>query len=202
MSTIFGWRHFDSGEVYVGSKKTKIRNPKDAIKIKIGYVPEDRKNLGLNLAGTIRNNIAVTLWDAISRFGFIKKKAENTECNKVVSSLSIKLASLDSLVNSLSGGNQQKVVLAKWLAMNMDILILDEPTRGIDVGAKAEIHKLIVNLVRQGVAIILISSEMEEVMSMSDRIIVMHEGTITCELNREEFEQEKILKYSMGLPVA
>ena len=164
----------------------------------MGYVPEDRKQYGLNLAGSIKDNIAVTQWDSISKMGFVNKKEENELGAAMVEKLGIKIGSPNHPASSLSGGNQQKIVLAKWVSHDLDILILDEPTRGVDVGAKAEIHKIVVEFAKKGVGIILISSELPEVMGMSDRIIVMHEGRITGVVSREEATQPLIMSYAHG----
>ena len=196
--SIFGAMKHDSGEISVDGKKVKIRNPYDAMKHKLAYLPEDRKVLGVDLNSKIRNNISVTNMDKITKAGFLNFKKETEICNEAVRQLRIKTPSIMQLVGNLSGGNQQKVALAKWITRDVDVLILDEPTRGVDVGAKEEIHKIIVELARQGIGIILISSELPEVLGMSDRIIVMHEGEMKAVLNAQEATQERIMSYSVG----
>lgn len=195
-NAIFGSDVADSGEIWVSGKKVQIKSPVDAINLKIGFVPEDRKKLGVNLMDTIARNICITIIDDISTFGFIDFKRKQKVCTRMVEKLSIKTPSLQQLVGNLSGGNQQKVVIAKWIAREVDILILDEPTRGVDVGSKSEIHKLIVELAQHGVGIILISSELPEVMGMSDRLIILHEGSVKGVLNAQETTQEKVMAYA------
>lgn len=197
-NAIFGYDPPDKGEVWVNGKHANIKNPVDAIKLRVGFVPEDRKKLGLNLISTVGRNISITIMDKITLLGFIKFQVESSLCNRMVDKLSIKTPSLNQLAKNLSGGNQQKIVLAKWIAREVDVLILDEPTRGVDVGAKSEIHKLIVELAKQGVGIILISSELPEVIGMADRVIVMHEGVVTAILNASEATQERIMMHATG----
>lgn len=198
METIFGFRKANGGEVFVHGKKVNIKTPKDAIKNKIAFVTEDRKRLGLNLMASVKDNIALANLDKYSSGSVVNGKKVRDAVDTQIKSLSIKTPSRDQIVDNLSGGNQQKVVLGKWLLSEPDILILDEPTRGIDVGAKAEIHKLMGVMAQAGKAIIMISSELPEIIGMSDRVIVLHEGEITGELSREELDQEKILTYAAG----
>ena len=148
--SIFGYYGLDSGSICINGANVNIRHPSDAMKHKIAYVPEDRKSLGLDLTSKIRNNISVTILDKLKRNGFIDFRREKALCNDMVERLRIKTPSIMQEVENLSGGNQQKVVLAKWIAKDVDVLILDEPTRGVDVGAKEEIHKIIVELAKQG----------------------------------------------------
>ena len=157
---------------------------------------EDRKNQGVLLKMSIRWNITLPILRKLSKFIFISQKEENACVNKYKDALRIKTPSVNQLVGNLSGGNQQKVAVAKWLASESKILILDEPTRGIDVGAKQEIYELINQLTQEGLGIIMISSEMEEIMGMSDRMLVMAEGNVVGELQKEEFSQDKILRYA------
>lgn len=200
METIFGFRKKDSGEIYKDGKKIEINSPRDAIKNRIAFVTEDRKRTGLNLTATIKDNIAICNLDEVCQpKGIINAKKMNLSAEKQVDALGIKTPSINQIVENLSGGNQQKVVLAKWMLTVPDILIMDEPTRGIDVGAKSEIHRMMGELVKAGKAVIMISSEMPEVMGMSDRIIVLHEGDLTGELKRDEFSQERILELAAGL---
>ncbi len=198
---IFGIDRTDSGEIIVNGEKVTIRRPQDAIARKIAYVPENRKIEGLFLTNTIRYNVSVAVLDKFMKLIGVNKKAEQSILDEHQKSLSIKMTSGDQRVQQLSGGNQQKVLVSKWLATEPEILILDEPTRGIDVGAKAAIYQLIFKLARQGVAIILISSEMEEIINISTRIVVMHEGEIAGELEKSgtpESIQEKIMLLASG----
>lgn len=188
-----------SGEVYVNGKKADINSPKDAIEHGIAYVSEDRKNQGVLLKMSIRWNITLPILKKFSRFWFINTKKEKECVNKYKDVLRIKTPSVQQLVGNLSGGNQQKVAVAKWLASESEVLILDEPTRGIDVGAKQEIYELMNQLTKEGLGIIIISSEMEEIMGMSDRMLVMAEGKIVGELQKEEFAQDKILRYASNI---
>lgn len=194
VESIFGIRKKDSGELFLGDKKINIRNPMDAIKLKIALVTEDRKLFGLNLKETVKNNITLlSLYRLVLGWQLLNLRKERELSWAQVKKLKIKTPSLDTKVVNLSGGNQQKVVLAKWLLEEPDVLILDEPTRGIDVGAKSEIYNIISELAKSGKAIIMISSELPELFGMSDRIIVLHEGRITGEFSRGEFDQESIM---------
>ena len=188
-----------SGEIYVNGKKTEINSPKDAIENGIAYVSEDRKNEGVLLKMPIRWNITFPILKKLSRGLFVDRKKEINCDNKYKDALRIKTPSINQLVGNLSGGNQQKVAVAKWLASESKILILDEPTRGIDVGAKQEIYELINNLTQEGLGILMISSEMEEIMGMSDRMLVMSEGKVVGELQKEDFSQDQILKYASNI---
>ncbi|WP_019121200.1 sugar ABC transporter ATP-binding protein [Brevibacillus massiliensis] len=199
VESIFGIRPLDSGEIYIRGTKVKIRNAKEAIRHRIALITEDRKQQGLILPLSVKDNMTLlSLKDFQRGKIIIDRKKEQSKAKEYVSSLKIKTAGLQQSVGSLSGGNQQKVVLAKWLMKAPEILIFDEPTRGVDIGAKAEIYKLIADLAEQGVAIILISSELPEVLGMSDRIIVFHEGKISGELQKQEATQEKIMKLATG----
>jgi inositol transport system ATP-binding protein len=194
IESIFGIHRADSGEIFVNGVKVNIKSPRDAIKQKMGLLTEDRKITGSFLPLSIRDNMIIANIDNyLNKAKFIKGKLVDDMCALFVERLSVKTPSLNQLIINLSGGNQQKVLLARWLLNNPDILILDEPTRGVDIGAKAEIHKIISRLAETGKAIIMISSELPEVLGMSDRIIVMHEGLKKGELNREEANQEKIM---------
>lgn len=188
-----------SGEIYVNGKKAEINSPKDAIENGIAYVSEDRKNQGVLLKMPIKWNITLPILKKLSRGLFIDRRKENDCVNKYKDALSIKTPSINQLVGNLSGGNQQKVAVAKWLASESRVLILDEPTRGIDVGAKQEIYELINSLTKEGIGILMISSEMEEIMGMSDRMLVMAEGKIVGELQKEEFSQDRILRYASNI---
>ncbi|MGG1396505.1 sugar ABC transporter ATP-binding protein [Bacillus salipaludis] len=194
IESIFGIDPPDTGEIYIKGKKVKIKNPQDAIKNKIALLTEDRKLTGAFLPLSIKENMIISNINRFLKGGYINNREVKEKCNEQVELLNIKTPHLDQLIMNLSGGNQQKVLLARWLLNDPDILILDEPTRGVDVGAKSEIHKLMSKLAQQGKAVIMISSEMPEILGMSDRIIVMHEGDKKGELGREEANQEKILE--------
>lgn len=186
------------GDIYVKGKKAKIRNPRDAVRLGISLLPEDRKTQGLILKMGIDVNITLTTLHSISKRGWIYSEKETELIHKYVETLKIKTPSMKQTVNHLSGGNQQKVILAKWLACETDIIIFDEPTRGIDVGAKTEVYELMHDLVMRGKSIIMISSELPELIGMSNRVIVMHEGVIVGELNKGELEQERLLEIASG----
>jgi len=195
---LFGADTIDSGEILLDGRPVKLRSPRQAIDLGIGLVTEDRKSLGLVLGMAVRENISLANLGELSRAGFVSPAKDREVANQYISDLLIKTPSPEQAVENLSGGNQQKVVLAKWLFTKSRVLIFDEPTRGIDVGAKTEIYHLMNRLAAQGVAIIMISSELPEVLGMSDRIIVMHEGRIAGELSREEATQEKIMSLATG----
>jgi len=191
---IFGADKIESGEIFLNGKKIKIRTPKDAVKHGIGYLSEDRKRYGLILGLDVESNMAMSSMDRFtSKISFLKRDEIEENATVYIDKLDIKTPSSKQLVKNLSGGNQQKVVIGKWLTEDCDILIFDEPTRGIDVGAKSEIYKLLNKLADQGKSIIMISSELPEVIRMSHRIMVMCEGRITGELEREEATQENII---------
>lgn len=194
IESIFGIDPPDSGDIFIHGEKVTIKSPQDAIKQKLSLLTEDRKLTGAFLPISIRENMIISNVDQFIKHGYVNSKLVNDTCNEQVEKLNIKTPSIDQLIMNLSGGNQQKVLLARWLLNDPDILILDEPTRGVDVGAKSEIHKLMSKLAQEGKAIIMISSEMPEVLGMSDRVIVMHEGRKKGELSREEANQEKILE--------
>ena len=193
MRALFGADPIESGDIYVNGKKVVIRSPQDAVKCGIGYLSEDRKRYGIVVQKTVAENTTMADLDEYSNGPFIDKKREREVAEKFVESLATKTPDVDQLVVNLSGGNQQKVVIAKWLTRNCDILIFDEPTRGIDVGAKNEIYKLMNQLAADGKAIIMVSSEMTEILRMSDRIVVMCEGKTTGELDISEATQETIM---------
>src|ERR671921_1433980 len=195
--SIFGIRHPDSGGIFVDGKEARIHAPQTAMERGIFYVPEERRSQGLILPFSIKNNITLSILDRISRLGFVSRSERQT-ADRFARELSIRGANISDPASRLSGGNQQKVVLAKSLAREPRILLLDEPTRGIDVGAKSEIYRLIDDLAKEGKAILLISSELEEVLSMSDRIVVMREGRITGEFERGEATQEDVMTAATG----
>ncbi len=190
---IFGADSIVSGSLTLNGKTLALKSPRDAIANKIGLVPEDRKGQGLILEMSVGENITHSILDRLSTFGLLNAMREKKVWEKMKKELIIKTPSFKQLVKNLSGGNQQKVVIAKWLAVNCQVLILDEPTRGIDVGAKQEIYALMQQLTKEGVSIIMISSEMPELIGMSDRILIMGGGTVKGELDKCEFSQEKIL---------
>jgi ribose transport system ATP-binding protein len=195
---IFGADKKDSGTIYLDGEIFDPRSPRDSVRSGVGLIPEDRKQQGVVVGLPIQWNITLSILKRISKASVINRDKENAVINELIKSLKIKTPTAKQLVKNLSGGNQQKVVLAKWLAVNCKVLIFDEPTRGIDVDAKQEIYKLMNNLCAQGIGIIMISSDMEEIIGMSDRILVLCEGQQTGLLNRNEFTQEAILSYASG----
>ena len=190
---LFGADPKESGDIYINGQKVDIKTPQDAVKCGIGYLSEDRKRYGIVVDKTVAENSTMASLESFMSGLFIDKKKENQIAQQYVETLKTKTPSVDQLVVNLSGGNQQKVVIAKWLGRNCDILIFDEPTRGIDVGAKSEIYQLMNELVAEGKSIIMISSEMTEILRMSDRIVVMCEGRKTGELDIAEATQERIM---------
>ena len=193
MRALFGADPKQSGDIYVNGEKVDIKSPKDAVRHGIGYLSEDRKRFGIIVDKSVAENSTMATLDEYMKGLFIDKKKENDVAQKYVDILKTKTPGVDQLVVNLSGGNQQKVVIAKWLVRNCDILIFDEPTRGIDVGAKSEIYHLMNELVAEGKSIIMVSSEMTEILRMSDRIVIMCEGRKTGELGIEEATQERIM---------
>ena len=196
---IFGAAKKTEGKIYFKGNEINPKSPREAIDYGIALVPEDRKRHGALLEVSIKNNINMPIYKKISRASVINLKEELNIAKKYESELLIKTPTLNQLVKNLSGGNQQKVIIGKWLAANSELIIFDEPTRGIDVGAKFEIYKLMNELLKKGKTILLISSEMEELMGMSDRIIVLAEGKITGELQKEEFNQNTIMKMASAV---
>lgn len=198
MRAIFGIDKPTGGELFIEGKPVRIKVPTQAIDHGMAMVTEDRKELGLVLCRNIKENITLASLDDYSNGMFVNKKREEVQCNDISKKLTVKMSSLKQNAENLSGGNQQKVVLCKWLITNPKILILDEPTRGIDVGAKAEIHSLMREFVNQGMALIIISSELPEIIGMSDRVLVMGEGQIKGEFYRNEFTQDDLLTCALG----
>ena len=188
-----------TGEIYLEGKKVKINRPEDAVKLGIGFVTEDRKRQGLLLDYSICYNTSLPILKRISNLGVINKIKERKIATKEWEDLRIKAPSIDTKASTLSGGNQQKIVLAKWLAADCKVIFMDEPTRGVDVGAKQEIYKLLAELAEAGIAIVIVSSEMEELLGMSDRILILHEGVSAGEISKGEFSQEIVMQYSSGL---
>jgi rhamnose transport system ATP-binding protein len=196
---LFGVEPGDSGEIVFGGKAERIRSPEQALRLGIAYMSEDRRQIGLTLPMSIVTNITLPmLRKYLSRLRLVKSKEEEVTAEQYRQRLSIRTPSVREQVGRLSGGNQQKVMLSKWLNTQPQLLILDEPTRGIDVGAKAEVHHIVNDLAAQGLGIILISSDMPEIMAMSDRILVMREGRQMGIFSREEATQEKVLAAAMG----
>jgi len=194
---IFGADPYESGEIYVNGKKVDIKSPRDAVNNSIAYLSEDRKRYGLALGLDCENNIILASFSKLMGFlGWVDSAKAHSIAEHFVKAMSIKTPSLQQLVKNLSGGNQQKLVIGKWLAKNTNILIFDEPTRGIDVGAKSEIYRLLNELAQEGKSIIMISSELPEILRMSHRVVVMCEGRITGELDYTEATQESIMKFA------
>jgi ribose transport system ATP-binding protein len=196
--TVFGLDPLLGGEIRINGKAVSLRSPREAIERGIYLVPEDRKRTGLILPFSIRGNVSLPDIGAVARRGIVDRAAERDRAEEQKKRLNIRCPNTSVKAGSLSGGNQQKVVLAKWLSMKPRLLIFDEPTRGVDVGAKDEIYRLIRGLSDQGVGILMISSDMEEVIGVSDRIAVMHEGTIAGFLNRDKFSEGSILSLAVG----
>ena len=196
---LFGAKPIESGKIIFNGKEIAPKSPREAINLGIALVPEDRKRHGLLLGVSIKNNINMPIYERISKASFINRKVEKETAQKYIDEIRIKTPSMNQLVKNLSGGNQQKVILGKRLAGDCQLIIFDEPTRGIDVGAKFEIYKLINDLVAEGRSVLMISSEMEELIGMSDRIIVLAENEITGELQKDEFSQDTIMAYASAL---
>ena len=191
---VFGADPFDSGRIIIDSREVNIRSPRDAIRHGLGLVPEDRKQQALFLALAVRINLSMAAHERIKRWGvFIDEAAERAMVEEYRKKLNIRMASQEQLIASLSGGNQQKVTLARWLALRPKVLIVDEPTRGIDIGAKVEVHQLLFDMAQSGIAIIAISSELPEVLAISDRIITMREGHVTGEIRSEDANEEVLM---------
>jgi ABC-type sugar transport system ATPase subunit len=196
---IFGLDKMAAGKVFVRNRELPLGDVNQALAAGIGLLPEDRKRQGLVLSMNCRENTTLAALDRLTRFGFVRRRAEDSLAESYADKLRVKTASLEVLIASLSGGNQQKVALAKWLARDCDILIVDEPTRGVDVGAKAEIHHLLDELACQGLALLVISSELPEVMNVSRRILVMRQGEIAGELRRADFSQPNLMRLMAGV---
>ena len=200
MRAIFGADPLDGGKVYIHGKEVKIKTPSDAIKAGIAFLTEDRKGQGLVLAQTIRTNLILANMKGFSNGPFLDDKKILESGEKNIAALRIKTPSIDEIVGQLSGGNQQKVVIGKWVNTDADIFIFDEPTRGIDVGAKVEVYNVMNDLVKQGKCVIMISSEMPEILGMSDRVIVMRGGKVMADVDRDSkhFNQEDLMKAAWG----
>ena len=200
LRVLFGAEKALSGTVSVNGEFVALKSPLDAIAAGIALVPEDRKQQGLVLEMSVRENLSLaSLWRNRRPLGFLNKALESTDATRLISQLRVKTPNAEQPVQFLSGGNQQKVVLGKWLCMEPHVLLLDEPTRGIDIGAKQEIYALMEELASRGMAILFVSSDMEEVLGMSDRTLVMHEGRISGELAREELSEEAVMNLATGV---
>ncbi|MEL6963792.1 MAG: sugar ABC transporter ATP-binding protein, partial [Pseudomonadota bacterium] len=195
---VFGMLPVDSGNISIAGKKVSITSPRDAKKLGIAYVPEDRGIQGLIRPMTLRENVSLAVLEHLSHGGFIDGNKEESLVSEAIKRFGIRASSSEQIVNKLSGGNQQKAVIAKWLATEPKLLIMDEPTRGVDVGAKAEIHRLMGKLVERGLAILMISSELPEILGMSDRILVMREGALVAEFLGSDADQEHVAAAMMG----
>jgi rhamnose transport system ATP-binding protein len=195
---IFGIDKPDAGHVEVDGTRLPPARPLAAMRAGIGFVPEDRRQQGLVMDLSIARNATMTRTGSLTRMGLVRGAAETRLAREWATRLRLKFHRLDDPAGFLSGGNQQKVVLAKWLATEPKVLILDEPTRGIDVGTKAEVHRLMSELAGRGLAVLMISSELPEVLGMADRVLVMHEGRLTGELTREEADEERVIRAATG----
>jgi ribose transport system ATP-binding protein len=195
LESVFGMHNGSPAcEVYVENKRMKFSNPSQAIKAGLALVPEDRKKDGLVLGLDVKTNICLTTLGELQRAGILNNKKETALAMHYIGELKIKTSSEKQLAKNLSGGNQQKIVLAKWLATKPKVLMLDEPTRGIDINAKNEIYKLILKLADNGIGIIMVSSELPEILAISDRVLVMAEGALTAEMPVHEATEDRILK--------
>jgi ABC-type sugar transport system ATPase subunit len=197
--SLFGLDPLATGRIFVRGSPARIRTPRDAMRLGIGLVPEDRKHQGLVLSMSARSNATLAVLDTVAHAGFISDTSERQLARESLEALRVRTPSLDTAAAALSGGNQQKIVLAKWLAAHCEILILDEPTRGIDVGAKAQIHALVAGLAARGAAILLISSELPEILHLSSRILVLRRGRLVGELPRSEANQDVLLRMMAGV---
>lgn len=195
---IFGVDPISSGQIIFDGQPVKIQSPSDAIRLRMGYLPEDRKAAGLFLDMSVKWNIESVNRPAVTRYGFVNPPSEAAMAREYIDRLGIVTPSIEQEVRRLSGGNQQKVLVAKWLAIRPRVFIVDEPTRGVDVGAKSEIHHLLRELANEGVAVLMISSELPEILGLSDRILVLHEGAIVADLDGSTATEETIMQYASG----
>jgi len=198
MRSVCGIDPHQGGEIYLEGKKLEIKEYSDMINMGVGYITEDRKAQGLFLHRSVAQNVSAATLDKIKKGLFVQSAAEQELADKYVKMLAVKCSSLNENVNDLSGGNQQKLMIGKWLAISPKLLILDEPTRGIDVGAKSEIHKLLRQLCNDGVCVVIISSELPEILGLSDRVVIMHEGIVCGEVAGDEISEEKIIVFASG----
>ena len=199
MRAIFGADKFDQGELILNGNIRKIKSPYDAIRQGVGFLPEDRKNQGLTLEMSVKENVNLASYKDISKFSFINLTKETKNATEFVKKLRVVTPGINQKVMNLSGGNQQKVVVAKWLCKDSGIFIFDEPTVGIDVGAKREIYKLLEELLQAGNAVIMISSYLPEIMGIADRIAVICEGRFVKTITRENYDEEELLRYASGI---
>lgn len=199
LSAIFGANHPDSGEVYIKGKKVKIKSPADAIKNHISMIPENRRDDGLIATMSVKQNAQMVVLDKIKKGILLDDRKADRLMEEMMQEYSIKAGNVKDPILTLSGGNQQKVIIARWIANHPEILLCDEPTRGIDVGAKAEVYAILRKIARQGIGIVMVSSELPELLALCDRIIVMHEGKITGQLMREEASETAIMRYAAAL---
>ncbi len=198
MRALIGVDRLDGGEIELGGETVRFRNPGESMRKGIAYVPEDRQGQGAVLTMSIANNITLPQIDGLSNRGFLDAGKERSVAEEYARMLEVKAAGIQYDVQTLSGGNQQKVVLAKWLASNPSILILDEPTKGIDVATKSAVHAIVSELARQGLAVIMVSSELPEIIGMTDRVVVMHEGVVSDRFERKDYHEEDIMRAAMG----
>ena len=199
MQSLFGITKASSGVVSIAGRNVTINTPADAVSNGIVYVPEDRGRQGTITALSIFQNVTLPSLSRTSKNGFLRLAEEFRLTREYTSRLDLRAASLDSSVGNLSGGNQQKVVIAKWLATQPKIIVLDEPTKGIDIGSKAAVHEFMAELASQGLAVIMVSSEIPEILGMSDRVIVMREGRMVAELEKEDLNPETLVRYAAGI---
>lgn len=195
---IFGISHSDHGSILIEGREVAISHPRQAMSLGLAYVPEDRQHQGLFMPMSITHNTSIATLHTFAANGWVSKQAERQVTNDYVNRLRIILRNIEQPVRELSGGNQQKVVLSRWLLMKPKIIILDEPTRGIDVGAKAEVHRLMGDLAAQGIGVLMISSELPEILAMSDRVLVMHEGRLSANLSKQDMSSERIMAAATG----
>ena len=195
---ILGIRTIDSGTIFMDGNEVKIPNPIEAKKLGIGYIPSDRKQDGLVLINTVKHNLTITMVDELSRGVKMDSRTENAYCEKWIGKLGVKTPSRDAVMETLSGGNQQKVVIAKWLLTEPRVLIMNDPTRGVDVGAKVEIYKVMEELCQDGISIIMVSSELPETMGITDRMIIFADGQVVGEIQRKDYDQKDILHMAVG----
>ena len=199
MRAMYGLDPHDSGTIKLNGNEVTIKNPMDSIKQGMIMLSEDRREYGLIPVRSVRENASIANLASYIYGGYTHKKKEEEEVEEMFKKMEVKTPSLETPISSLSGGNAQKVLLARWMLCNPDVMILDEPTRGIDVGAKFEIYKLMTDMAKEGKAVVMVSSEMAELIGMCDRIYIMCQGRITGCLNRDEFSQETIMKYATNL---
>ncbi|MCK5249151.1 MAG: sugar ABC transporter ATP-binding protein [Spirochaetaceae bacterium] len=195
---ILGIKSIDSGKIFMDGNEVMIPNPIEAKKLGIGYIPSDRKQDGLVLINTVKNNLTITMVDELGRGVKMDSRREEAYCEKWIGKLGVRTPSNDAVMETLSGGNQQKVVIAKWLLTEPKVLIMNDPTRGVDVGAKVEIYKVMEELCREGVSIIMVSSELPETMGITDRMIIFADGGVVGEVQRKDYDQESILHMAVG----